>query len=244
MKDSVSEDDIKVVHCTSLQKLQAILPFSRSTKQVPTLKYLCSEYILAHNHQIQPLLAQIPSEVQDYVEVARKHLHVRSMLQPTSEIDKLLEPSSNETEFREKLLESLGITQEFLLEHQEEIFLAAKNAHECFKKIGQPFNLNDVTKLILQSSVPSKCGSECKLKIILPGTPTVTLYSNSMSLWMLPWRIKVEDKNIVLQDVYCWSVELPKLILEIFYAMINPYTREYLDGRKWWRHPIWNQFVI
>lgn len=149
------------------------------------------------------------------------------------------------TPFEANLLDDMGITENSLREHREEILkIIFKDGRDTSSF---EFDRKKIATMITRWNSSSGEKDRAKVRLVLPGKPTITLSSDSRLPMMLPWKISISTKSenlpkVKLLQVITYSPEIPKLVFKMIGNSVDPMNKFNLEGSRWWQHKMWSTY--
>jgi len=256
---STPDQEILTIECFKLEKFKNAIPFlqDKSKKEeIPSLKELCGRYIASHNTPNHTYIDNLPLELRKYLSFFKKRNNI--IMRQVSESEELSSMHKNDdmdieinelNPFEETLLEDLHISEESFNLHREEIMnVIFQNIEGVEKNSSLLFDRKKIISIVTTKNKSNK--GTCKVKVVFPGEPVITLSSTSRTYLMLPWKISIATKKdvnkqppeIELKNYITFSPEIPKMLVKLIGNALDPYTREMMN-LQWWKHKMWENYL-
>jgi hypothetical protein len=241
--------EIKTIHAKKIDKLKVLLPSpneSEKLTEVPSLKDVCGKWFAKQETDLNTLTDQLPPDLLKFVSFLKKKHSVRDRKDRShQQTVERMQVDGDLDYFETQLLKDIGITDSTLQEHRNEILaLIFRDGHDTSKFA---FDKKKIASMLISASQSIK-GKGPRVKLILPGEPTISLSSRSRCPYLLPWKITVSLKRenlpkLKLMSVLSYSPEISKLLLNEIGPAIDPYNRANLQGVQWWKNPMWMTYL-
>eukprot|EP01118_Nematostelium_gracile_P013734 TRINITY_DN5221_c0_g1_i1.p1 TRINITY_DN5221_c0_g1~~TRINITY_DN5221_c0_g1_i1.p1 ORF type:complete len:239 (-),score=35.26 TRINITY_DN5221_c0_g1_i1:18-734(-) len=229
------------------KKLLPSINEAQELAKVQSLKDICGRWIAKQGTDLEELKDLLPPDLLKFVSFLKKQHSIRNSKDQKLQLsnDRMQIEGELDT-FENQLLRDIGITDSTLEEHRNEILsIIFKEGQDTSSFV---FDKKKIVSMFMNASKISP-GKGPKIRVVLPGEPTIAISSRSKTPYMLPWKITFSQKRenlpkLKLMEISSYSPEISKLLLKCIGPAIDPHNRNNLDGNEWWKNPIWGTYSL